>query len=200
MPRESSKRINRLTIYMVKPKFQRLIDIIDSASAPRQVAGAGQFVSEESHPRPPAWITNFFGTALGNDLALITSSAKGVFLVPISEGTGTINFIISFGMGRYLLREGVVEERFGFKVVLNSADRESFRSIDKTTLGYVPKHSREQMSHTVAPTEFGIDIEQDLVSAVSAKSNDARLGKILTGKDALYVSAPVDKDNIAGIS
>jgi hypothetical protein len=61
MPRESSKRINRLTIYMVKPKFQRLIDIIDSASAPRQVAGIGQFVSEESHPRPPARITNFFG-------------------------------------------------------------------------------------------------------------------------------------------
>jgi uncharacterized protein (TIGR04141 family) len=134
---------------------------------------------------------------LGNDLALITSSAKGVFLVPISEGTGTINFIISFGMGRYLLREGVVEERFGLKVVLNSADRESFHSIDKTTLGSVPKHSREQMSRTVAPTEFRIDIEQDLVSAVSAKSNDARLGKILTGKDALYVSAPVDKDNIA---
>ena len=181
---------------MVKSKYQLLEEIIDSESTPIQIENVGQFISEDSHPRPPAWITNFFGNALGNNLALITSSAKGVFLVPIADGTRTANFIISFGSGRHLLKEGVVEERFGLKVALNSADRESFRSIDKTTLGSVPKHSREQMSRTVAPAEFGVDIEQDLVSSVTAKSNDPRLGKIVTGEDALSVSVSVNKDNI----
>jgi len=52
------------------------------------------------------------------------------------------------------------------------------------------------MSRDVAPADFGIDIEQDLVSAVTGKSNDARLGKIITGKDALHVSVPVDLRNI----
>jgi uncharacterized protein (TIGR04141 family) len=181
---------------MIKPKYQRLEDIIDSANGPRDVEGVGQFVSEASHPRPPAWITNFFGDALGDDLGIITSSAKGVFLVPITDRNRTVNFVLSFGVGRHLLKEGVVEERFGLKVVLNSVDRESFRSIDKTTLGSVPKHSREQMGRDVAPADFGIDIEQDLVSSVTGKSNNSRLGKIITGKDALHVSVPVDLSNI----
>ena len=197
MPRTNDTRTNRLTIYMIKPKYQRLEDIIDSASEPRDVGGVGQFVFEASHPRPPAWITSFFGNALGDDLGIITSSAKGVFLVPITDRNKTINFVLSFGVGRHLLKEGVVEERFGLKVVLNSVGRESFRSIDKTTLGSVPKHSREQMSRDVAPADFGIDIEQDLVSSVTGKSNDSRLGKIITGKDALHVSVPVDLKNIS---
>ncbi|MDR3547139.1 MAG: TIGR04141 family sporadically distributed protein [Candidatus Pacebacteria bacterium] len=181
---------------MIKPGYQRIEDIIDSTNEPRQIGEIGQFVFEESHPHPPAWITSFFGNALGEDLGIVTASAKGIFLVPVTyEGT-TVNFVVSFGVGRFLLKEGIVEERFGLKVVLNSVDQESFRSIDKTTLGSVPKHSREQMSRDVTPAEFGIDIEQDLISSVTAKSRDPRLGKIITGKDALYLSVPVDKSNI----
>jgi len=195
-PRKEIKT-NRLTIYMIKPKYQKLEDIIDSAIEPREVEGVGQFVFEASHPQAPAWITSFFGDSLGYDLGILTSSAKGVFLVPITNNNRTFNFVVSFGTGRHLLKEGVVEERFGLKVVLNSVGSESFRSIDKTTLGSVPKHSREQMSRDVAPAEFGIDIEQDLVSSVTARSNDSRLGKIITGKDALHVSVPVDKGNIS---
>lgn len=156
----------------------------------------GQFVFEASHPQPPSWIISFFGDAMGADLGLLNSSAKGVLLVPIASRNRTINFVVSFGFGRHLLKEGVVEERFGLKVVLNSVGPEIFRSIDKTTLGSIPKHTREQMSRDVAPAEFGIDIEQDLVSSVTARSRDARLGKIITGKDALHLSVPVDKSNI----
>jgi uncharacterized protein (TIGR04141 family) len=197
MPRTTNTKTNRLTIYMIKAKYQLLEDIFDSTDEPREVEGVGQFVFEASHPRPPGWITRFFGNALGNDLGIITSSAKGVFLVPITDRNRTVNFVLSFGVGRHLLKEGVIEERFGLKVVLNSVGRESFRSIDKTTLGSVPKHSREQMSRDVAPADFGIDIEQDLVSSVTGKSNDPRLGKIITGKDALHASVPVDLRNIS---
>lgn len=122
---------------------------------------------------------------------------QGCVLVPIADRNRTVNFVLSFGTGRHLLKEGVVEDRFGLKVVLNSVGPESFRSIDKTTLGSVPKHSREQMSRDVAPADFGIDIEQDLVSSVTGKSNDPRLGKIITGKDALHVSVPVNLTNIS---
>jgi len=70
-----------------------------------------------------------------DDLGIISSSAKGVFLVPITDGNKTINFILSFGVGRHLLKEGVVEERFGLKVRLELRGPESFRSIDKPRLG-----------------------------------------------------------------
>lgn len=196
MTRTTGISTNRLAVYMIKPKYKRLEDIIDSGSEPMQVGDVGQFIFEVSHPEPPSWITKFFGDILGRGLGILNSSAKALFLVPIRERHRTIYFAISFGQGRHLLREGVVEERFGLRVVLNSVGPQGFRSIDKTTLGGVPKHSREQMSRDVAPADFGIDIEQDLVSSVTAKSTDQRLGKIITGKDAFHFSAPVDVTNV----
>jgi uncharacterized protein (TIGR04141 family) len=58
--------------------------------------------------------------------------------VPVTVKNRTMHFVIAFGVGRHLLKDGVIEERFGLKVVLNSVGRDSFRSIDKTTLGSVP--------------------------------------------------------------
>lgn len=197
MPRTTGISTNRLAVHLIKPKYRRLEDIIESGSKPLQVGDVGQFIFEASHPEPPSWITKFFGDTLGRGLGILNSSAKALFLVPIRDRNRTIYFAISFGQGRHLLREGVVEERFGLRVVLNSVGPQSFRSIDKTTLGAVPKHSREQMSRDVAPADFGIDIEQDLVSSVTAKSTDQTFGKVITGKDAFHFSAPVDVTNIA---
>ena len=118
--------------------------------------------------------------------------------MPIKDKNSAATFAIAFGQGRHLLQEGVVEERFGLRVVLNSIGPDSFRSIDKTTLGAVPKHSREQMSREVSPADFGIDIEQDLVSSVTAKTTDPkRFGKIMTGRDAIGLTASVDVTNIS---
>jgi uncharacterized protein (TIGR04141 family) len=75
-------------------------------------------------------------------------------------------------------------------------DPESLRSIDKTTLGSVPKQSREQMSKEGVAANFGIDIEQDLINAVTGRSRDAQLGKTIAGKDALGVTVKVDVENI----
>lgn len=185
---------NRLSIYLIKPEYQRPEDIVSSTRAPI-VIGDGQFFSEPSHPHPPDWVTSFFGTALGDDSHLLTSSTRGVFVVPVKHND-IRHFALSFGVGRHLLKDGVIEERFGLKVVLNSLDEGSFRSIDKTTLGSIAKHSREQMGRSVAPSEFGIDIEQDLLNSVTGISRDPRLGKTITGKDALTISIPADATNI----
>ena len=119
-----------------------------------------------------------------------------MLIVPIVVNTQTRYFALSFGIDSHLFKEGVVDENFGLKVVLNSVDATSFRSIDKTTLGSVPKHSHEQMSRDVTPAEFGIDVEQDLISAVTGRSGNQRMGKTITGKDALGVSVKVDVTNV----
>lgn len=184
MPRTN---VNRLTIYQIKPKYHALGDIVEGEIATVGLGELGTFVYERSLPKPPAWLTKFFGDRLDKKLKIFTSSAKALFLVPLTEGSRTAYFALSFGQGRHLLKEGVVEERFGLRVVLNSIGPEGFRSIDKTALGAVPKHSREQMGRDVAPGEFGIDIEQDLISSVTGRSDDPVLGHVLTGKDALHV-------------
>src|SRR5690606_10884825 len=128
------------SVYMIKPEFQKLEDITESKEAPLEIDNVGYFVFDESNPRPPEWVKNFFGSTLDGDKRILTSSAKGILIVPIKKNDAVTFFAVSFGFGRHLLKDGVIEERFGLKTVLNSLDASSFRSIDKTALGSVPKH------------------------------------------------------------
>lgn len=193
MPRVKA---NKVSVYMIKPSIERLEDVVDSAQQPLHIDEVGDFFFDESRPNPPDWMRKFFGSTLDGEMRILTSSAKGVLIVPIQDGDRTVRFAVTFGVGRFLLKESVTEERFGLRVVLNSADPESIRSIDKTTLGSVPKHSHEQMSRDVNAREFGIDIEQDLVGAVTAKSRDERFGKLISGRDVFSASVPVDVTTI----
>jgi uncharacterized protein (TIGR04141 family) len=189
-------RTNKLSIYIIKRGITDLEDVVESREEPREIPGVGHFFYDRSHSHIPEWITNFFAERLGGDLGIFTASARGTLIVPIQQGAESILFAVVFGVGRHLLKTGVTEERFGLKVVLNSVNPEGFRSIEKTALGSVPKHSHEQMTRDVSPDEFGIDIEQDLIGTVTGRSQDPRLGKIITGKDALNLSAKVDATNI----
>ena len=56
----------------------------------------------------------------------------------------------------------------------------------------MPKQASEQISRLSAASDFGIDIEQDLITGVAGKSKDERFGKTIAGKDALGVSAKVN--------
>lgn len=195
LPNEQEKS-NKLCIYLIKPEYQTLNDIIDTGVLTQPVPGVGTFLYEASRGKQPSWILDFFGDALSSKLPIFTASAKGMLLTNIEYEGRSVFFALTFGHGRFLLRDGVVEDRFGLKTVLNSATLQSFRSIDKITLGSVLKHSREQVAKEATPADFGIDIEQDLVSFVTAKSHDSRFGKIISGKDALYLSA---KTNVVTI-
>lgn len=181
---------------MIKQGITSLDDIVDSTEEPREIPGVGHFFFDKSHSHVPEWIRNFFSDRLGDNLGIFTASARGTLIVPIQIGAETILFALVFGVGRHLLESGVTEERFGLKVVLNSVNPKGFRSIEKTALGSVPKHSYEQMTRDVSSDEFGIDIEQDLIGTVTGRSRDPRLGKVITGKDVLNLSAKVDVTNV----
>lgn len=193
---DDQAKTNRLCIYLIKPEYPSLKDIIDSDVLTQDIPGIGTFLYESSNRKQPSWVRDFFSDALSASIPIFTASARGMLLVAIKHGEKVVNFALTFGQGRFLLRDGVVEDRFGLRVVLNSAELQSFRSIDKTTLGSVLKHSREQVAKEATPADFGIDIEQDLVNLVSAKSRDAKFGKIITGKDAFYLSAKTDISTI----
>jgi len=184
-------KTNRLNVYLIKSSIEDFDDIIVDEAARLQIDGIGEFAFEDSHANAPDWINKFFGATIREHLNIFAASARALLVVPIEHSGRRVTLAISFGNGRYLLKDGVIEERFGLKIALNSVDA-TLRSIDKTSLGSIPKHSREQMSRDVTVGEFGIDIEQDLVSAVTAHSRDPRFGKIVTGRDALSVSVPVD--------
>jgi uncharacterized protein (TIGR04141 family) len=190
-------KTNKLIVYLIKPQYTKPEEIVESSQDSIEVDLVGRFYFEDSGVSTPAWVKDFFGSTLLKDVKLFSASARGVLLVPVEHKGNTVNFAVSFGLGRHLLRPGVIEDRFGLKVVLNSVNPESLRSIDKTTLGSVPKHSKEQIGKDSIAGDFGIDIEQDLVSSVTGKSrHQQQLGKTISGKDSLSVSTKVDVGNI----
>ena len=58
------------------------------------------------------------------------------------------------------------------------------------------KHSREQASYQVGAQDFGLDIERDLLRAVTGSPIDPRLGNRLAGMDALKTIVRVKIFNI----
>lgn len=186
---------NKLTIHLIKDKVKAK-EIMKPGAASAVMDGVGTFYAENSHAAAPAWFSDFFGKLTTSPFQLLTASAKGVLLRTMQFEGEDRTFALVFGNGRFLLNEGVVEERFGLKIVLNTMIKDSIRSVDRTALGSVPKQSREQLSRASGASSFGIDVEQDLVRSVTAQSSDKRLGKTISGRDAVTVNAKFDASNI----
>jgi uncharacterized protein (TIGR04141 family) len=87
-----------------------------------------------------------------------------------------------------LLKPGTYEEDFGLKVTLNCVDPNKVHSIDRTTLDTISRHSQIQASHLAPIGEFGLDVEQDILQAVTGEPTNTSLGKKLAGKDSLHAS------------
>jgi uncharacterized protein (TIGR04141 family) len=190
-----SDKTNKLNIYLVKDGIP-FDGIIKEGVEGHPLAEIGVLYGANSSVAPPSWFRDFFGVGIESPFRLFNASSKAVLLMEADIEGSNRTFAIVFGHGRTLLREGVVEERFGLKIVLNSMVADSFRSVDRTSLGSVPKQSREQTSRESSVAGFGLDIEQDLVRSVTARSNDRRFGRTITGRDGLTVSAKYDANDI----
>lgn len=191
-----SAKTNKLSIYLIKLEYKTFEEIVKDGTKAHPIEGVGTFYGQESHTNPPDWVNDFFLGALAGSFSIFTASARGLLLTKIGEEANQRIFAIVFGLGRHLLNDDVFEERFGLKVVLNTVVRSSLRSIDKTTLGSVPKQSREQMSRESEASNFGIDIEQDLINAVTGRSKNPKLGKTIAGRDPLSISVKIDLNEI----
>lgn len=184
----------KLTIYLIKSDFTRFNEIIKDNVEAIDVE-SGSFYSTPSTPSLPSWLSDFFGSSL-SELKLRVASARGLYLTSVKKGSKERIFAITFGSGRFLLKDGVIEERFGLRVTLNSVMPNSLRSIDKVSLGATAKQSREQISKAGGAASFGIDIEQDLMNAATGKSKIEKFGKVVSGKDSLALSAKFNVNNI----
>jgi uncharacterized protein (TIGR04141 family) len=106
-------------------------------------------------------------------------------------GRGDRLFALTFGYGRSLLIPGSWDEDFGLKVTLNVVNSLRIKTVDSATLDAIGQHSRIQASREAGIGEFGLDLEQDFLRAVTGVPMDQTLGKQLTGKDALNVKLPI---------
>ena len=108
-------------------------------------------------------------------------------------------FAVTFGYGRHLLAPTAFEEDFGLKATLNCVEADSIRSVDKATIDAQGRHGREQSSRPATINDFGLDIEQDILRAVSGKPTITEFGTSISGRDALVVRPSVGVRGIADI-
>ncbi len=187
---------NKLSIYLIKDGITESQDILNAIYQDIRIENVGIFYHAQSIIKAPKWVTSFFSNELEDQTVLKTSTARGILLCPLTINGSAVTFVLCFGQGRHMLKKEVIEERFGLRVTLNTIDSKSIRSIEKNNIAALSRLSKDQMSKDSEITEFGIDIEQDLVRAVTGKSNLAAFGNIITGADALSVSVKREATDI----
>lgn len=145
----------------------------------------GTLYTKSSKDNRPKWLS-FFGESLSPGLDLRTASAGALLLV---ESEGRL-FAVSFGTGRFLLNDSAVEPRFGLHTTLNTVAEDTLRSLDKKTFldSELRLHARQQADRPVSLSAFGLNVEQDLLRAVTGEPEDSDLGSAMGGADALKVS------------
>lgn len=152
----------------------------------------GTLYTKNSPPHPPSWASFFSDAVPGDVLALETASASALLVVPMKNRT----FAVAFGYGRHLIDDMAVEARFGLHATLNSISQDNVRTIDKKTFEGISTHTREQASKETSIGDFGLNVERDVVSAVTGTPIDSTLGSQLIGKDSLTARCNTTLDKL----
>lgn len=186
------KRVHDLSIFLVKSAYTTADQTLDLTKCRPGVAipipgheDAHLFI-KKTPAAPPRWVKLFAGHV--NPTELATPGVSGALWIRVNGRC----FVLAFGQaGRFLLNEGVFEERFGLICALNSVDPNSFRCIDVQSLDAIQSHTRIQAGQAAAPDQFGLNIEQDMLKAIVGAPLDEALGNRMAGSDPLSVSVPL---------
>jgi uncharacterized protein (TIGR04141 family) len=192
-------KTHSLTIYLIKPgttrgeclsEARKMTEHLFTLSDGTECA----VVTDSIPPHTPKWVS-LFADVVPNLPVLRSSNASAVLFM----WRGDRLFALTFGYGRSLLIPGSWDEDFGLKVTLNAVDSKRIKTVDRATLDAIGQHSRIQASREAKIGEFGLDLEQDFLRAVTGVPMDATLGKQLTGKDALNVKLPITVQKLPGL-
>lgn len=189
------KHVVSLTIFLLKDGMKEG-DAISAESLkgmrsfPVELDGkqVGSLHVNQNPEHPPNWASFFAGSVNLRSRDLKNASVSAILL---TRASGRL-FALSFGHGRHLLNPGCYEERFGLRVTLNSVDAEQLRAVDITTLEANPFHGKRQAARAAPLGEFGLNLDQDLLRAVTGKPINDNLGTQMTGMDSLTVRVRTD--------
>ena len=111
-------------------------------------------------------------------------------------------FILTFGHGRSMVEQGCFVRDFGLRTVINAVDPDRLRSVDSAETESTTRQTRSQTSRASSPIEFGLDVTRDILRSVSGDTLEEYqkdLGKTITGKDSLQITANVNLSKLDGV-
>lgn len=199
MPQSKDGRTNNYSIYLLKEDRKTSDEILKPYSyneSPVRIGTTeiGQLFVRSTSAKLPGWAKLFDGYVDKSKFGKVSTSSA-VLLVC----RGNRCYAVTFGQGRYFLKPDSWEEKFGLRVALNSVNEKKIRSIDKLTFDSISKQSREQASREGTAQDFGVDIEQDLLRAVTGTPTDSKLGQRLSGMDSLKVAIRAELEDLPAL-
>lgn len=159
------------------------------------------FIAPLSEPKQPAWVKALepgFG-----ELAVPKGvNTSAVLIIRIKRGKRESYFAFTFGFGRFLLRNESYNRNYGLRVALNviypkrsegeETNPNRLRSVDSRTVGANTFRTRRQVDRQTDFESFEIDIDRDLLGALTGTPSDIQLwGRRIDGSDALHLNRPV---------
>jgi len=156
----------------------------------RQNCQATLYVRQQTS-NAPKWVA-FFQDFVDASAFGQNSSTGAVLSIPWQQRT----FLISFGQGWHNIDSAKIETEFGLRTALNILDPTNIRSIDRSTLEVQPTQLREQSGRATEVQYFGIDVERDLLRAVTGKPAEEYFGSLVSGLDSIHLSLEIDPVNL----
>lgn len=153
-----------------------------------------------SELRVPSWVA--FLEEGFNDLPVSQmQSTNAVLALRIQyEGEEEV-FAFTFGYGRYLLHPSSYDRNYGLRVVLNviydqitdEFDPNRIRSVDAKTVAANTIRTRRQTDRKTSFETFGIDIQRDLLRAVTGTPIESNVwGTRISGSDSLTAHPTIE--------
>jgi uncharacterized protein (TIGR04141 family) len=185
-------------IYLAKPEVKNASDIVKNLSALKsfdlEISGISPctLFIKNTYSNSPRWAKFFIPNVTATEFG--RNSSTGALLY---ANVGEAIFILTFGQGHHLVDSANIEINFGLKTALNLLDAKSIRSIDKSSFEQHPTQTREQTGVATELQYFGLNIERDLLRAITGKPNDEKYGMRISGMDALKLSVEVKLEDLA---
>ena len=183
-----------LSIFLIKKEYTIFDQIKENCEVLKKYNENKILYYSPSQINTPSWLNSFFHDEFQG---ISISNARCLLLLKLEVGSENRIFALTFGYGKNFLKENVIEEDFGLKVILNSIEKNRIRKISKTDIGKNYKSSQEQLPKEGELSEFGFDINRDIIKFVTGKYEEEDFGKcILTGGDIFNIHSDKDINNI----
>lgn len=156
---------------------------------------SGTFYWYQAGGKNPPWLKTVekIDPKLG-DLQIINSHGAGVLVCKVDGRF----FVLCFGYGRHLLKDGIAESNFGLKVTLNAVSSLKLKAIDSSVLETTVIQTRRQASSLSSLDSFGINVERDLCRAVTGSPDNEKLAQQFSGSDSLVAHVDIRPIELEG--
>ncbi len=196
------KRKERLSIYMLKDagltddKFIKADQARPGIELNIVSGKATLYIKNTPLPKMPDWVAFLFANQDLPKDCFLGNRSEGAVLIFRNDNTA---FALSFGMGYHLINLDMVERDFGLRVTLSSVHPDRLRSLDKASYESNPLNVRSQSPRDADIFDLRIDVENELVYALTGVSIDPMLGEHVTGRDALTIMPAATLDDLPQI-